>query len=258
MSTFVLVPGFWLGAWAWDDVARPLREAGHTVHAVTLTGLAERAGEGGPGVDLDTHVADLTGLLTREDLWDVVLVGHSGGGAPVTGAADRLPERIARVVYVDSGPLTDGTSLTDLYSPETNARITDTLVDGWGYPLPSWEELAADGASVAGLDERALADFRSRATPEPVGVVTRPLRLTGGDAGLPKTLLSCSFPLAQVRELIAAGHPYFAALGGDEWELRELTTGHWPMFSRPADTAAALARIAAGEPDPAEGAGTDA
>ncbi|MGW4893256.1 alpha/beta fold hydrolase [Kitasatospora sp. NPDC004240] len=246
MSTFVLVPGFWLGAWAWDDVARPLREAGHTVHAVTPTGLAERSAEGGPGVDLETHITDLTDLLTREDLWDVVLVGHSGGGAPVTGAADRMPERISRVVYVDSGPLLDGSSLADLFPPETNARIAATLVDGWGYPLPSWEELTAEGSSLDGLDEAALARFRERATPEPLGAVNRPLRLTGGGEKLPKTLLTCSFPLEQVRAMIASGHPFFSALGGDEWELRELPTGHWPMFSRPADTAAALAEIAAG------------
>ncbi|MGW6915173.1 alpha/beta fold hydrolase [Kitasatospora sp. NPDC054939] len=246
MSTFVLVPGFWLGAWAWEAVAQPLREAGHTVHAVTLTGLAERAAEGGPEVDLETHIADLTGLLTREDLWDVVLVGHSGAGAPVTGAADRMPERIRRVVYVDSGPVADGTSLGDLNPPHVHARIAATLVDGWGYPLPSWAELAEDEASVEGMDEAALERFRSLATPQPVGTVHQPLQLTGGGEKLPKTLLSCSFPIAQVRELIAAGHPYFAPLGGEEWELRELATGHWPMFSRPADTAALLAEIAAG------------
>ncbi|MEV7783236.1 alpha/beta hydrolase [Kitasatospora sp. NPDC088351] len=244
MSTFVLVPGFWLGAWAWDAVAEPLRAAGHTVHPVSLTGVAERVGEGGPEVGLETHIADLTGLLTREDLWDVVLVGHSGGGAPVTGAADRLPERIRRVVYLDSGPLLDGASLGDVWQPDHRARAEASLVDGWRHPMPSWAELAASGSSLTGLDEATLARIRERATDEPAGAFTEPLRLTGGGDRLPKALVSCSFPLEQVRSMIASGHPYFTALGGPEWELRELSTGHWPMFSRPADTAAVLAELA--------------
>lgn len=70
------------------------------------------------------------------------------------------------------------------------------------------------------------------------------MRLAGRAAKLPKALISCSIPLEQVRAMIAAGHPYFAALGGPEWELREVLTGHWPMFSRPAETAAVLAELA--------------
>lgn len=245
MSTFVLVPGFWLGAWAWDGVAEPLRAAGHAVHPVTLTGLAERAGEGGPQVDLETHIADLTSLVTGADLREVVLVAHSGAGIAVTGAADRVAERIRRVVYLDSGPGVDGRSVLDGYQPEQRAGWEASLLDGWRLPLPSWAELAAGGSSLAGLDEAALAVFRERATDQPAGPQRQPLRLTGAVDKLPKTLISCSFPLEQVRAMIAAGHPWFAALGGPEWELTELTTGHWPMFSRPLDTAELLAEVAA-------------
>ncbi|MFC5661728.1 alpha/beta fold hydrolase [Kitasatospora misakiensis] len=244
MSTFVLVPGFWLGAWAWDAVAEPLRAAGHTVHAVTLPGLAERAGEATPETGTETHIADLTDLLVREDLRDVVLVAHSGGTIAVSGAADRVPERIRRVVYLDSGPLADGTVLADLWEPAYRATLEATMVNGRWLPLPSWEVLASDGADVTGIDEAGLARFRERATDQPAGTLYQPVRLTGGGAKLPKALVSCTIPLAQVREMIAAGHPYFAALGGPEWELREVPTGHWPMFSRPAETAAALAELA--------------
>ncbi len=246
MSTFVLVPGFWLGAWAWEAVAAPLREAGHAVYPVTLTGLAERAGEGGPEVDLETHVADLVELITGADLREVVLVAHSGAGAPVTGAADRVAERIRRVVYLDSGPLRDGAAALDSYPPEQRERTEAALLDGWRLPLPSWAELAAAGSSLAGLDEAQLALFRERATDQPAGPLRQPLRLSGAVDGLAKTLVSCSFPLEQVRALIAAGHPWFADLGGPRWDLTELTTGHWPMFSRPADTARVLAEVAAG------------
>ncbi|MEE1823480.1 alpha/beta hydrolase [Streptomyces sp. BE20] len=244
MSTFVLVPGFWLGGWAWDAVAEPLRAAGHTVHAVTLPGLGERAGEGSPETGAETHIADLTDLLVREDLRDVVLVAHSGGTIAVSGAADRVPERIRRVVFLDSGPLGDGVALADLWEPAYRETLEASVVDGWRLPLPSWEVLASDGASVDGIDEAGLARFRELATDQPAGTVTEPMRLTGGAEKLPKGLISCSVPLEQVRAMIADGHPYFALLGGPEWELREVLTGHWPMFSRPAETAAALVELA--------------
>ncbi|WP_030246578.1 alpha/beta fold hydrolase [Streptomyces sp. NRRL S-350] len=242
MSTFVLVPGLWLGAWAWDEVAAPLRAAGHRVHPVSLPGLAERAGESGE-FGLEEHIADLADLLVREDLWEVVLVAHSGACAPVSGLADRMPERIRRVVYLDSGPLADGSALYDLWQPDYQRMVEASVVDG-RLPMPPWEDLAAHGASPEGLDGAALARVRSLATPHPAGAYRDELRLTGAGAALPQALVSCSFPLAQVRELIAAGHPYFAGMAGPNWELRELPTGHWPMFSRPADTAAVLAELA--------------
>ncbi|MEU9077430.1 alpha/beta fold hydrolase [Kitasatospora sp. NPDC004745] len=242
MSTFVLVPGFWLGAWAWDEVAAPLRAAGHAVHPVTLPGVAERAGDREP-IGLADHVTALADLLVREDLWEVVLVAHSGGCAPAGGVADRMPERIRRVVYLDSGPVIDGGSLYDLWPPDYREAADASVVDG-RLPMPSWEFLAAHGAGAAGLDGAALARIRERATPQPAGAYRDRLRLTGAGAALPQALVSCSFPIAQVRAMVASGHPWFAGLDGPNWELRELPTGHWPMFSRPDDTAALLAELA--------------
>ncbi|MGA5816802.1 alpha/beta fold hydrolase [Kitasatospora sp. NPDC094028] len=242
MSTFVLVPGFWLGAWAWAEVAAPLRAAGHAVYPVSLPGTAERAGESGE-LGLEKRISDLAELLIREDLWEVVLVGHSGGSSPVTGLADRMPERIRRVVYLDAGPVANGGSLYDMWPPEYRKFADSSVVDG-RLPLPPWDVQAAEGASIAGLDEALLERIRERSTPEPVGAYQDRLRLTGAGAALPQALVSCSFPLAQVRELIAAGHPWFVGMDGPNWVLRELPTGHWPMFSRPADTAALLAELA--------------
>jgi pimeloyl-ACP methyl ester carboxylesterase len=222
-------------------VAEPLRAAGHAVHPVTLTGLAERAAEGGPQVDLETHVTDVTELLTGADLRDVVLVAHSGGMGAVTGAADRVPERIRRVVFVDSGPLPDGATLAELNPGLTKQQVTD----GWRLPLPSFEELAESGASLSGLGPAEQTLMRERATDHPAGTLHQPLRLSGAGDALAKTLVSCSFPLDQVRALAASGHPWFASLAGPEWELTELPTGHWPMFSRPEDTARVLAEVAA-------------
>lgn len=113
MANIVLVPGFWLGGWAWADVAAPLRAAGHTVYTPSLTGLGERVHLGGPQTDLETHITD------------VILVGHSYAGALITGVADRIPERLARLVYVDTAPLPAGMAQADFGPPEQRARRKD-------------------------------------------------------------------------------------------------------------------------------------
>lgn len=229
MATFVLVPGFWIGAWAWQDVTAALREAGHEVYPVTLTGVAERAHLATPEVDLDTHTDDIVRLIDDQHLHDVVLVGHSGGGMPVSQVADRIPERLARVVYVDSGPLPDGVSQFDINEPEEQERLRAEIGDGHLLPPPAWDP-AADPVNLAGLDATTLATLRERATPHPLGAATQPVRRTG-NAQVPAALISCIFPIEQVEAMVAQGHPFFAAFAGGE--LRGLPTGHWPMFSEP-------------------------
>ncbi|NJP24677.1 alpha/beta hydrolase [Microbispora sp. SCL1-1] len=244
MTTYVLVPGFWLGAWAWRDVTAALRGMGHEAHPLTLTGLADRAHLASPALDLETHIRDILGLAEAEDLRDVVLVGHSGSAAAVTGAAARAAGRVSRVVYVESGPVPDGMAQIDLTGREF---VEKRVEDAWRYPMPSWDELQESGASLEGLGEHERSLMAARATAQPLGTITQPLTLSdeaAAFAALPKTLVSCSFPLTQVKELIAAGHPAFAPLGGPEWELHELPTGHWPMLSRPGDLAALLAKPA--------------
>jgi pimeloyl-ACP methyl ester carboxylesterase len=247
MATFVLVPGFWLGGWAWRSVAAPLRAAGHEVHAVTLTGLGDRVHLAGPSVGLETHVTDVVNLIEYEDLSEVVLVGHSGGALAVTGASDRIPQRLAKVVYVDSGELPDGMAQLDLNPAPAREQVLREIeaAGGWQWPMPDWPAFEASGTSLQGLDERVRALMRARAVPQPAGSVTQPLKLSNPDRRrVPRALVACSFPLAVVRELVAAAVPAFAALAEPGWELLELPTGHWPMFSRPADLAAVLANLA--------------
>src|SRR5215210_2203785 len=114
----VLVPGACLGGWAWRDVAARLRSLGHDVFPVTLTGLGERAHLAGRDVDLHTHIADVLGVLDYEHLRGAVLVGHSYAGVVVTGGADRRPERLNAVVYLDCSSVPDGMSIADVQSPE--------------------------------------------------------------------------------------------------------------------------------------------
>jgi pimeloyl-ACP methyl ester carboxylesterase len=244
----VLVPGAWLGGWAWQPVTRRLRAQGHDVHPITLTGLGERAHLASPEVDQDTHVADVIGVLETEDLRDVVLVGHSYAGTTVTGVAAQVPGRIGNLVYLDSGPVADGSAYLDQVPPEVAARARELVGDGWKLPMPSFEELAeVNQASLEGIDEATLERWRGKATAQPFGTYTSPLRRPAwpeGGPGFTRTLLSSSFPLDLVRKFIAEGHPWFAELAEPGWELAELPTGHWPMFSRPGDLADLLATLA--------------
>jgi pimeloyl-ACP methyl ester carboxylesterase len=247
MATFVLVPGAWLGGWAWQPVARQLRDHGHDAYSVTLSGLGERAHLASPQIDLDTHISDVVNLVEFEDLHDLVLVGHSYAGIVVTGVADRIPDRIAQLVYLDSGPAGDGMAFLDTSPAEQRERTERQVAergDGWRLPMPSWQELEQGGASLAGLGDTQRALLRSRAVPQPFGTYTQPLRLTNPARGaVPKVLVSNSFPLEQVRQLIDSGHPWFRELAGPEWRLEELPTGHWPMFAVPDDLARLLGEL---------------
>lgn len=240
MASIVLVPGAWLGAWAWEAVTEQLRGAGHDPLPVTLTGVAERAAEASPEVNLDTHTEDLVRFLDDRDLRDVALVAHSYGGFPATVAAERVPDRIARVIYVDSGPLPEGTSQLSLQDPAEQARLRASVGEDGLLPPPPWDP--SQNPLQAGLDEAAVALLRERSTPHPFGSMAQPIHRTG-TLPMPIALVSCIFPLDQVRAMLAAGHPYFVELG--DAELRELPTGHWPMFSEPKRLATLLADLAA-------------
>jgi pimeloyl-ACP methyl ester carboxylesterase len=252
MTTLVLVPRAWLVACAWRDVTSLLVKAGHDVYPVTLTGLAERAGEGDesqppePGdsathrpISLDTHIDDITRLLDERDLSDVVLVGHSYAGAPVTGAADRRPERVAALVYVDSGPVPDGVAPADFNPPEARAVADREAGAAGGWLAPIAFDPATDPVTLAGLDDTMLSALRARATPHPYATMTQTQRLTGAVDNIPKTLIACTIPLDVVRQMIDSGNPFFAGL--KDATLLTLPTGHWPMFSEPDALAEMLA-----------------
>ncbi|UQU67191.1 alpha/beta hydrolase [Couchioplanes caeruleus] len=221
MTTYVLVPGMWIGAWAWRDVTAALRARGHEVYPVTLTGVADRAHLLGPGTDLDLHTEDVVRLIEAEDLRDVVLVGHSYGGMPVSAAALRVRDRIRHIVYVDSGPLPEGTS---------QLSVSGGTAEGNAVPPRDWDA-GADPVLLAGLGDAALDRLRRLSTPHPAASVRQPLGEHATSKDLPTTLIACTFPLEQVREMAAAGHPFFAEL--TEADVVGLPTGHWPMLSEP-------------------------
>jgi pimeloyl-ACP methyl ester carboxylesterase len=224
----VLIPGFWLDGASWDEVAGPIRDAGHTVHALTLPGLESREADR-TGVGLRDHVDAVIGVV--DSLSDpVVLVGHSGGGAIAHATADARPDRIARVIYVDSGPLAHGGVINDEL-PVVNGEV----------PLPDWSMFEEE--DLVDLDEGLRAKFRSIAIPEPVGVTSDKQVLSDDERryDVPVTVIACEFSSEMLKKWMAEGHPYVAELTRiKDVELVDLPTGHWPQLTKPRELAAAI------------------
>jgi pimeloyl-ACP methyl ester carboxylesterase len=249
----VLVPGACLGGWAWQEVARLLRARGHAVYPVTLTGLGERVHLASADTDLETHVSDVINLLDFEGLDDVILVGHSYAGVLITAVADRRPERLNAVVYLDTGPLPDGVAIVEVQSPEQREqqqRAVRESGDGWRWPVPDRETLESGMfGSTSGLEDFDFRLIAERATPHPYATFTSPLRLAGGSPATVRRIAilgsAGGMDLATLRRLIAQGDARAATFADPGWELHELPTGHWAMFSLPGPLAELLQEIAA-------------
>ncbi|MER5181463.1 alpha/beta fold hydrolase [Streptomyces sp. NPDC002896] len=258
MAAFVLVSGCFTGGWIWQEVADRLRKSGAEVHPVTLTGMGDRRDEAVPGTDLETHIEDVVRLIDGVDAPEVVIVGHDYGIHPVLGAADRRPERITRIVYLDAGMPQDGDAALKLVpDQEVRRRLLGRSVqagsvqagDDWQIPAPASDEWQRWG-STAGLPDEALARLTRLAAPQPAGTLTRPLRLSGAVAALPTTGVLCTgsgLNIALIEDLVAGGLPQFQALADPEVGFFELATGHWPMLSCPDELTEVLIRAAAGE-----------
>jgi pimeloyl-ACP methyl ester carboxylesterase len=227
MATIVLVHGAHVGGWCWRWVAPELRAAGHEVHTPTLTGHGERVHLASPEVDLDTHIEDVVNLLRFEDLSDVVLLGWSYGGMIAAGVADRAPERIAHVVYLDSDvPLDGDTSVP----PERRAEREELARanDGWRVlPAIDVDERPEAGPFIAWPDlplemrEWIVARF----TPQLLKTWTQPIRLTGAGASLPTTYIRClhGYDPADLDTMRQDAR----IRSEPSWQYRELPTNHF-------------------------------
>jgi pimeloyl-ACP methyl ester carboxylesterase len=232
-APIVLVPGFWLGAWAWDDVAAALRSAGHDVIALTLPGL-ESADADRSSITFADHVDAICEAVTAAPS-PVVLAVHSGTGFSGYAASDRVPERIAAMVYVDSAP---------------GKGAMDSDFDGVEKPLV-WEQIAEE-ENIDGLSEVQIETFRERAIAEPGGVLREGADLAN-DARLdvPSTVIATGYTSEQYKDAVKEGYAWLAGLT----ELRNVTwvdlpTSHWPMWSRPQELAAIIGDVAKANPGP--------
>jgi len=229
MTAFVLVHGAWSGGWKWRAVRPILQRAGHEVHTPTLTGLGERAHLARPDIDLDVHVQDVVALMEMEDLREVVLLGHSYGGMVVTGAAERVPERIRRVVYLDAFVPENGRCALDYVLPERAAGFRKQGErHGFVEPPPP---------SLWGVTEPEHVAFsRRRETRHPYRTFTQAVRrVNSAAAALPKTFIYCSSPATGTFDQFAAKYR-----SDPRWRFHELKTGHDAMILVPEELAAIL------------------
>lgn len=226
----ILIPGFWLDASSWDEVVPALEQAGHRTQALTLPGMESKDADRS-GITLRDHIDAVIEVIDSLDPagGKVVLVGHSGGGAVAHGAVDARPDRVARVVYVDSGPLGDGGVINDEL-PSEDGEI----------PLPDWAIF--DDEDLVDLDDQLRAAFRERAIPTPIHVASDPQRLSDERRyDVPVTIIACEFPSEMLRKWMEQGHPYVRELAKiHDVEYVDLPTGHWPQFTRPGDLGQAI------------------
>ncbi|TAL01567.1 MAG: alpha/beta hydrolase [Rhodospirillaceae bacterium] len=238
MATYVLVHGGSHGGWCWQSLSRLLRAAGHDVYTPTLTGLGERAHLLRPDINLDTHIADVVGVLHFEGITNAILVGHSYGGTVITGVADRALSRVGHLVFLDASHPHDGDSMVSMTPEIMNAARSDLRVID-GVELVRWPG-PEHGRSYGVTDPHDVAWMQDKLTPQPWKTFEQPLRLANEAAlrKIPFTNINCT-PTLKVRPPESLQR----ALAGDRvWEI---DTGHDLMITEPEKVAELLLRVAA-------------
>ena len=227
-TSIVLVHGAWHGAWCWSRVLPLLRSAGVDSHAVTLTGVGERAHLMSPGIDLHTHIQDVIGLIEAEELQRVVLVGHSYAGMVITGVADRLqrerPGLLTHLVYLDAALPYPGDSWSSHHSAETRQARIDASKPSGGLSFPPPD------ATLFGLSGADRDWVNRRQTPQPFRLYLQPLDFDAERVdALARTFIDCTQPA------LATIAPSRARVRSEPgWTVVEMATGHDPMVSEPA------------------------
>ena len=219
MTTFILIHGSYQGGWIWQPVVTRLRAQGHLVHAPSLDGCADRAGQLRPGITVETQAAEIAQLLFYEDLHDVVLVGTSSGGMVLAKTAELAREQVDRVVFADALALQNGEAVSDIVTRP--AGINTALALG-----PTPEDV--EGRLFASLEPDLRAWAVARYTLHPVAVHTVPVQL--------ESFWSQSWDASVIycRQAINPGEAHqrrCAEALGARWH--ELDTGHYPMLSAP-------------------------
>lgn len=230
MAIFVLIHGSWHGGWCWQKVKPLLQARGHQVFSPTLTGLGARSHLLSCGVDLTTHISDVVNLLDYEDLTDVILVGHSYAGMVITGVAATIPERLARLVYLDAYIPAEGQSEFDLWPPEEQAQARADIDAGRELREPV-------SPAILGITDTSLAEWVAvRLTPHPLTTYEQPAP-TGNaqSAALPRVYIHCT--TGPVAPLMAQ---FAAKARAENWEVSEIATGHDVMLTAPQELAEIL------------------
>jgi pimeloyl-ACP methyl ester carboxylesterase len=231
-STFVLVHGAWHGGWCWSKVTQALASANARTYAPSLTGLGDRVHLASPAVCLETHIEDIVRVLECERLADVTLVGHSYAGVVVTGVADRVPQRISRVVYLDAVVPGDQQCLFDCAGPAFRAQIEDQVRiqgDGWRISVP-------DAAWLGLVEDEDVQWVMPRLVPHPYRTFTDRVHLQSTAArSIPRSYINCI-------GCKAPGGPRSGQADGIE-DYYEVPTGHDAMVTLPGRVSELLLRL---------------
>jgi pimeloyl-ACP methyl ester carboxylesterase len=248
-ATFVLVHGAWAGAWIWRDLIRLLQAAGHDVYASNATGMGDRVHLNNPGIDLDVYITDVVNMLEYEDLRDVTLVGWSYGGMTITGVAERVPERLAQVVYLDASVPADGQNNHDADMPTAEAADADLVamardgiaagMTGFRVVTPGVEEWIRGS-----LKDPAVADWvLSKLVPQPLLTYQQPVKLGNpAAAALPRVFILCTADKDLQADPQSDAYVLAAerARSDPNWRVVELADNHLAAINNPQATAEAL------------------
>lgn len=221
MADFVLVHGAWLGAWCWKRVLPALWSGGNRAFTVTLTGVGERVHQLSPAIRLATHIDDVAAVIESEELTQAILVGHSYAGLLITAIADRMPERIAQLVYIDAIVPHSGECWSDFHDEATRkTRRDDIARSGTISPPP---------AAAFGLSGEDAAWLERRQRPQPGHPYDERIQFDEARvASRPRTFVDCTHPalptVARSRERVRSE---------PGWRVVEVATGHVPMISAP-------------------------
>jgi len=241
MTNFVLVHGVWSGGWCYRETAAALRRNGHSVFTPTLTGLGERAHQGGEAITLETHIRDVVGCLQAEELDEVVLLGHSYSGMVITGVADRLPAKIKLLVYLDAFVPENGQSMSALLNEALVAPVAAQSLEGFrGSARQNGGMTSPLPAEVFNVTAAKREWLNRRSVPQAFATIEMPLLLTGESDAVQRKLY-----------ILADGwdpNPgrYFANkyAGVPGWETARLPCGHYAMLDMPEELAELLVAFA--------------
>jgi pimeloyl-ACP methyl ester carboxylesterase len=238
MTNFVLVHGAWHGGWCWTRVSRLLRRAGHDVFTPTLTGLGERAHLASADINLDTHIADILGVLESEELDDVVLCGHSYGGMVISGVAERAGGRIDTLAYLDAHVPEDGQSVLQLLGAARAEAIraqASRTGDGWRI-----DPVSAEAFQVGEADDVKWVD--RQCTAQPIATFGQPIALTGAIGRVRRRV----YIRADNDRVTAFAHCAEHAGHAPDWDYHEVAAGHDVMIDAPEALAGILLEAVAG------------
>jgi pimeloyl-ACP methyl ester carboxylesterase len=219
LTQFVLVPGAWLGGWVWAKVIPPLERKGHTAYPVTLTGMGDRVHLASEKIGIETVIQDVLNVIKYNDINDFVLAGHSFAGKVAAAVADRIPEKIKLVLYLDA------------FRPAKGVREPQGSFDPNEFQLPpgEWKVPLTDeildniGKDVKGKDREWLM---SKATPWPIKYAVDPVTLSENVDSVKSAYIFCTGGGDNVDDIISG------KWGKIEWPFKIMETGHWPMITK--------------------------